>query len=93
MNETRPYATERTRLRWKMARVPNKQATGFVKVRVPLKDETVRSAACPEHNCQTIDFTGVNEHGWIFRCKGPQYNTQGKLDGYLPHYFVAQAPK
>ena len=50
--------------------------------------EIVRMAQCSDDKHSEISpstaFTGVNEHGWIFKCPG---------NGAGPHYFTATPAK
>ena len=84
-----PVATERVETRWVVnPRVRDKSGK-------PLKEsrgaETVREGVCPQHGSLTGLFSGVNAHGWIFRCNGKAAKNWG--DDGEPHYFTNCPPK
>ena len=33
------------------------------------KTTTIRIGICPNHNRRSMDFVGVDLHGWLFHCK------------------------
>ena len=86
---TRPQASQWVRRKWKW--IPATEVGGHTipKHRVPKGEDTVRACVCPEHFRSTQDFRGVNEHGWIFKCKGRVENSKGEVE-YSPHYFIAE---
>lgn len=68
----------------------------------------VRQGTCPEHNATSIEFAGINEYGWVFKCKGEPLPDAIDMFPDVPrkppalvekqpkniaHYFVNQPPK
>lgn len=82
---TPPVAVKKVVQRYKTLKRANANGE-LVKQKVHVAEETERIAYCSTHDAHSKEYTGSNEHGWIFFCKGIPDSSSG-----FPHYFIAQA--
>lgn len=75
---------------------------GGKRVKIPDAFETVRAARCHDHDKNSTDFAGANEHGWVFRCVGwsqaeveqmARASRDSTAVAGLSHYFNATPPE